>query len=120
MHQAALGRSRRFDSRAGQESGEGQTHGVAAGVTLDCGAGLGKPRRVTWRDVRLILPTLTILLFTALVVTTVIPHAFSSVLRQLEAVRRLEAAAALARVTSVSPGPALQQDNTSSTTLAEL
>ena len=117
MHQAALGRSRRFDSRAGQESGDGQAHGVAAGVTLDKP---GKPRRVTWRDVRLILPTLTILLFTALVVTTVIPHAFSSVLRQLEAVRRLEAAATLARVTSVSPGPALQQDNTSSTTLAEL
>ena len=46
-------------------------------------------RNITWKDVRLILPTLLILLFTVLV--TVIPYAFSSVFRQMEAVRAMEA-----------------------------
>ena len=54
----------------------------------------GELRHVTWRDVRLILPTALILLFTLVVLLTVIPHAFSTVLRQLEAVKALEASMA--------------------------
>ena len=49
-------------------------------------------RNITWKDMRLILPTLLILLFTVLVMVTVIPYAFSSVFRQMEAVRAMEAA----------------------------
>jgi hypothetical protein len=49
-------------------------------------------RNITWKDVRLILPTVLILLFTILVMLTVIPYAFSSVFRQMEAVRAMEAA----------------------------
>ena len=49
-------------------------------------------RNITWKDVRLILPTVMILLFTILVMLTVIPYAFSSVFRQMEAVRAMEAA----------------------------
>ena len=49
---------------------------------------------MTLRDVQLILPTLAILLLTVVIILTVIPYAFSSVLRQMEAVRALEAAGA--------------------------
>ena len=49
-------------------------------------------RNITWKDVQLILPTVLILLFTILVMVTVIPYAFSSVFRQMEAVRAMEAA----------------------------
>jgi hypothetical protein len=45
------------------------------------------------QDVKLIMPTLLILLFTLLIMVTVIPYAFASVFRQLEAVRALEAMA---------------------------
>ena len=48
-------------------------------------------RKVTWRDVRLIMPTLVILLFTILVILTVIPYAFSSVIKQLRMVQAMEA-----------------------------
>ena len=44
------------------------------------------------RDVRLIMPTLVILLFTILVILTVIPYAFSSVIKQLRMVQTMEAA----------------------------
>ena len=40
----------------------------------------------------MILPTALILLFTIFIMVTVIPYAFSSVLKQLEAVRAIEAA----------------------------
>ena len=43
-------------------------------------------------DVKLILPTLLILLFTVFIMVTVIPYAFSSVIKQLRAVQALEAA----------------------------
>ena len=43
-------------------------------------------------DVKLIMPTLLILLFTIFIMVTVIPYAFSSVIKQLKAVRALEAA----------------------------
>ena len=38
------------------------------------------------------MPTLLILLFTIFIMVTVIPYAFSSVIKQLKAVRALEAA----------------------------
>ena len=38
------------------------------------------------------MPTVIILLFTIFIMVTVIPYAFSSVLKQMEAVRALEAA----------------------------
>ena len=43
-------------------------------------------------DVKLIMPTLLILLFTLFIMVTVIPYAFSSVIKQLRAVQALEAA----------------------------
>ena len=49
-------------------------------------------RRPTWRDVKLIMPTLLILLFTVLVILTVIPYAFSSVIKQLNMVQSMEEA----------------------------
>ena len=41
-------------------------------------------------DVKLIMPTLLILLFTIFIMVTVIPYAFSNVIKQLQAVRLLE------------------------------
>ena len=67
-------------------------------------------RQITWRDIKVggiilffflltslllvqgILPTALILLLTLVVMLTVIPYAFSNVLRQMEAVRALEEA----------------------------
>jgi hypothetical protein len=46
---------------------------------------------VTCRDIKLILPTVLILLFTLFIMVTVIPYAFSSVIKQLQAVMALEA-----------------------------
>ena len=43
-------------------------------------------------DIKLIMPTVLILLFTLFIMVTVIPYAFSSVIKQLKAVRALEAA----------------------------
>ena len=48
-------------------------------------------RPITRRDIKLIMPTLLILLFTIIVVMTVIPYAFSSVIKQLHAVQAMEA-----------------------------
>merc|ERR1719410_3346792 len=56
-----------------------------------------KDRNITLQDVKLIMPTLLILLFTIFIMVTVIPYAFSSVIKQLKAVRALEAAEAAAR-----------------------
>jgi len=61
-------------------------------------------RKITLRDVQLIMPTVIILLFTIVIMITVIPYAFSSVLKQMEAVRALEAAADLSRSLGVG-GP---------------
>ena len=41
-------------------------------------------------DVKLIMPTVLILLFTLFIMVTVIPYAFSSVIKQLRAVQALE------------------------------
>ena len=51
----------------------------------------GEDRPITRRDIKLIMPTLLILLFTVVVVMTVIPYAFSSVIKQLHAVQAMEA-----------------------------
>ena len=48
-------------------------------------------RPITRRDIKLIMPTVLILLFTLVVVLTVIPYAFSSVIKQLHAVQAMEA-----------------------------
>lgn len=53
-------------------------------------------RPITRRDVKLIMPTVLILLFTLVVVLTVIPYAFSSVIKQLHAVQAMEARMAIA------------------------
>eukprot|EP00090_Calanus_glacialis_P010462 TRINITY_DN18849_c0_g1_i1.p1 TRINITY_DN18849_c0_g1~~TRINITY_DN18849_c0_g1_i1.p1 ORF type:complete len:110 (-),score=40.14 TRINITY_DN18849_c0_g1_i1:83-412(-) len=51
----------------------------------------GKEERpVTCQDIRLIMPTVCILLFTILIMVTVIPYAFSSVIKQLQAVQALQ------------------------------
>ena len=62
-------------------------------VSLNSEAPLCTTRRqVTWRDIQMILPTAFILLITIIVMLTVIPYAFSTVFRQMEAVRALEEA----------------------------
>ena len=43
-------------------------------------------RSITCMDIKLIMPTVCILLFTLFVMVTVIPYAFSSVIKQLQAV----------------------------------
>eukprot|EP00092_Neocalanus_flemingeri_P058957 GFUD01070363.1.p1 GENE.GFUD01070363.1~~GFUD01070363.1.p1 ORF type:complete len:137 (-),score=27.71 GFUD01070363.1:7-384(-) len=98
MHQAIISSSKRLDSRASYKgslnslSSSYSTMSVRSKVPLR----EDKDRSTTWKDIQLILPTALILLFTALVMVTVIPYAFSSVFRQMEAVRALEAAAAMA------------------------
>merc|ERR1711874_522896 len=98
MHQASLGRSKRFDSRAGLEVPT-DTHSVMSGVSKTSKFYVKevKDRKITLRDIQLIMPTVLILLFTVLIMVTVIPYAFSSVLKQLEAVRSLEAAGEMSR-----------------------
>ena len=54
------------------------------------------------QDVRLILPTLFILLFTVLIMLTVIPYAFASVIRQMAAVESLTARTANISNTSLT------------------
>ena len=49
-------------------------------------------RVVTFRDVKLIMPTLLILLFTLFILVTVIPYAFYKAIHQLHAVQALEEA----------------------------
>ena len=54
------------------------------------------------QDIQLILPTALILLFTVLVMVTVIPYAFSAVFRQMEAVQALEAAGLILNIIKVA------------------
>ena len=42
------------------------------------------------KDIKLIMPTVLILIFTLLIMVTVIPYSFSNVIKQLQAVRLLE------------------------------
>ncbi|XP_023339910.1 uncharacterized protein LOC111710113 [Eurytemora carolleeae] len=48
-------------------------------------------RKISMKDIKQILPTFLILLFTLVVSLTVIPYAFSTVISQLKAVEELEA-----------------------------
>jgi len=59
---------------------------------------LKEDRGITLSDVRAIMPTVLILILTIFIMVTVIPYAFSSVIKQLEAVQRLEAKAAEAEI----------------------
>jgi len=119
MHQATLGRSRRFDSRASIEPNV-DNHSV-----LSCGSKSSKfygrdekERKITLRDIQLIMPTAIILVLTIVIIITVIPYAFSSVLKQMEAVRALEAAAKLRQALTDKTVEKIQGDNGS--TLGEL
>jgi len=97
MHQASLGRRKRFDSRSSFDVDS--LSRFSLGSTTSDRPVTGRPTKnakqdehdgVTLKDIRLILPTLLILLFTLIIMVTVIPYAFASVFRQLEAVRALE------------------------------
>ena len=47
-------------------------------------------RSVTCQDIKAIMPTVIILLFTLFIMVTVIPYAFSAVIKQLQGVWALE------------------------------
>ena len=47
-------------------------------------------RPVSFQDIKSIMPTVLILIFTLLIMVTVIPYAFSNVIKQLQAVKLLE------------------------------
>jgi len=56
---------------------------------------IDEDKGVTFMDIKMIMPTVLILLFTLLIMVTVIPYAFSSVIKQLQAVWALQESAAL-------------------------
>merc|ERR1712088_938478 len=60
---------------------------ILSGVSKDS---FDEERGVTCTDIKLIMPTVLILLFTLFIMVTVIPYAFSSVIKQLQAVWALE------------------------------
>merc|ERR1719397_834693 len=47
-------------------------------------------RGISFQDIKSIMPTVLILIFTLLIMVTVIPYAFSNVIKQLQAVKLLE------------------------------
>ena len=47
-------------------------------------------QKIRWKDVRQILPTVIILVFTVFIMVTIIPYAFASVIKQLQAVHVLD------------------------------
>ena len=51
---------------------------------------IDEDKGVTFMDIKMIMPTVLILLFTLLIMVTVIPYAFSSVIKQLQAVWALQ------------------------------
>ena len=64
-------------------------------------------RSVTWKDIRLIMPTVWILIFALLVISTVIPYAFSTAINQLRALQAREAAeeAVRSQLAQIQGGP---------------
>ena len=70
------------DLEAQQDQGS-----ILSGVSKDS---FEEERGVTCTDIKLIMPTVLILLFTLFIMVTVIPYAFSSVIKQLQAVWALE------------------------------
>ena len=61
-----------------------------SGETLAGQESIEEDRSVTCRDIKLIMPTVIILIFTLFVMVTVIPYAFSSVIKQLKGLWALE------------------------------
>merc|ERR1711953_1270301 len=80
--------------RHGSDDYDAQGH-LDLNSVLSAGSGRSKvtvkeDRGITLTDVKLIMPTVLILLFTLFIMVTVIPYAFSSVIKQLQAVWALE------------------------------
>ena len=63
---------------------------VLSGETLAGQDSIDEDRSVTCRDIKLIMPTVIILIFTLFVIVTVIPYAFSAVIKQLQGVWAME------------------------------
>merc|ERR1739844_613379 len=90
------------DLEAQQDTGS-----VLSGISKDT---FEEERGVTCTDIKLIMPTVLILLFTLFIMVTVIPYAFSSVIKQLQAVWALEEQMAAEAASKVS-GPDLVENN---------
>jgi len=82
------------DLEAQQDTGS-----VLSGISKDT---FEEERGVTCTDIKLIMPTVLILLFTLFIMVTVIPYAFSSVIKQLQAVWALEEQMAAEAASKVS------------------
>ena len=63
---------------------------VLSGETLADQGSIEEDRSVTCRDIKLIMPTVFILLIALFVMVTVIPYAFSSVIKQIQGVWAME------------------------------
>eukprot|EP00090_Calanus_glacialis_P020603 TRINITY_DN31786_c0_g1_i1.p1 TRINITY_DN31786_c0_g1~~TRINITY_DN31786_c0_g1_i1.p1 ORF type:complete len:113 (+),score=36.14 TRINITY_DN31786_c0_g1_i1:162-500(+) len=63
---------------------------ILSGGTVCSKDSFDEDRSVTCMDIKLIMPTVLILIFTLFVMVTVIPYAFSSVIKQLQGVWALE------------------------------
>ena len=78
-------KKRPTDLEAQQEPGS-----ILSGGTVCSKDSFDEDRSVTCMDIKLIMPTVLILIFTLFVMVTVIPYAFSSVIKQLQGVWALE------------------------------
>jgi|ERR1712183_108947 len=90
------------DLEAQQDAGS-----VLSGMSKDT---FEEERGVTCTDIKLIMPTVLILLFTLFIMVTVIPYAFSSVIKQLQAVWALEEQMAAEAASKIS-GPDLAEND---------
>ena len=61
-----------------------------SGETLASQESIDDDRSLTCRDVKLIMPTVIILIFALIVMVTVIPYAFSAVIKELQGVWAME------------------------------
>eukprot|EP00090_Calanus_glacialis_P005448 TRINITY_DN14217_c0_g1_i2.p1 TRINITY_DN14217_c0_g1~~TRINITY_DN14217_c0_g1_i2.p1 ORF type:complete len:128 (+),score=53.67 TRINITY_DN14217_c0_g1_i2:82-465(+) len=108
MHTATRGPGRRKQhysaSVANMEAAQVQPdrRSVLSASSIPSKVYIKEDRSITIKDIKLIMPTLLILLFTIFVMVTVIPYAFSSVIKQLKAVHALEAAAEAATERTLS------------------
>jgi len=80
---------------------------VLSGLSKDS---FEEDRGVTCTDIKLIMPTVLILLFTLFIMVTVIPYAFSSVIKQLQAVWALEEQRAAEAASEVSGSDLVKSD----------
>merc|ERR1712226_266002 len=90
------------DLEAQQDAGS-----VLSGISKDT---FEEERGVTCTDIKLIMPTVLILLFTLFIMVTVIPYAFSSVIQQLQAVWALEEQMAAEAASKVSGSDLAEND----------